>query len=1090
MKTHALIIVVCGGQLFAACGRVEPSDANDISRLALLDVANAIELVNDDRRCGFESDAAIAGQQILGEPGSEGIVIRRVDSCAIDLAINPEKYPYFGCDSNAGIARGGFKFSGTRTISGRLTGDDRNPVIPSSSEALAIDVERVEFSGFEIARKDKAGSLALVSGSVSGRARIGLAAAADDGLCRVATPNAKLEEITFDNIAVRFTNLLKIREVNIGASILNATNGRFAGDENFLQGVLVLDGIPIAIPNNNEAPLFDPEYSPGAFEATFACPGGQVEQPVNFQCGDINSFIAENTARISFLAFVDLVALVSNDRRCGFESAAAKSSATFSGTVGGDGALTHRVTDCTIELPEPVRLEADCLGNSDIASGKVTISAVKILRGTRTDDLLRPILPKIDAPLTLEITSARLENFFAQRGTRAGLISGSLSGKMVPRVAQGTTRNFCSVGTPIAELSEINLAGATVRLTTPTGIVTATTDQSTSLSGINGAWRGKENAMWGTLAVNGQSFSLPFDGAPKSGEFEPTYSRTTFAESWQCDSALARPISFDCSAELPVPETISRMSVGILGTLTSMIENDAACGFASTAAKNSAEFGVPTGDAGEATFLIRECAIDLPRTTILGTDCNGKQVSAKGKVVFRGQKRMFGYNTGAIDRQVVPTSQDGTEFDTTVELFDFTYLERNPNALEPEIGVHLEHAILGGSVSPRLALDRLTGACSKATPVSTFDKVGFKSPTELTILFPGLEFTTTVDAMSLNAQSGSKKGVVNSLSGSLSIGGETYNFPGDGSAPLDPEYDPAAFDRSFQCDPNLVIPRAESDCDFKDILALQTARYLPMVVQSVGTTVNNDGNCGLAIAAEQLEPYDVQGNRGTLGNASWRAPHSGLGACLYNFGQTHVASQDCSGRKLLLSGVLAASADLQVHGRVEEFRDNMFINPVGPDAPSNYQLRIGAFQNLRVAQVDPPAVTVQSLAIDDGSFEILFHPIMGYSSSNDDPELTYLIRTPINRISSVVYTPPESGAGRISLAIGPMKFNAAISAASVSGFSGAFNAEANHIEGSVTLDGRTIQVSDTLDPAYDQADFDARYQCTPDLREVVPVVFP
>lgn len=1088
MKTQALI----GGALLSvcACGRVEPSDANDISRLALLDVANAIELVNDDRRCGFESEAAIAGQEVIGELGAEGVVVRRVEGCLIDLASNPEKYPYFGCDVNAGAARGSFRFSGARTLSGRLTGDDRNPVIPSSTEALSIAVERVEFYGFEIARKDKAGSLALLSGSASGRARIGLAAAADDGLCRVATPHAKLEEIAFDDVAVRFTNLLKVRELNIGGSTLSATNGRIAGEENHLRGSLLLDGMPISIPNGGEAPLFDPEYSAEQFEATFACPGGQVVQPVSFQCGDINAFIAENTARISFLAFVDLIALVSNDKKCGFDSPAVKSGASFSGAVGEDGALTHRVTDCAIDLPEALNLEEDCLGNSDRVSGKVVISATKTLRGTRTDDPLRPILPKTDDPLTLEITSARLENFYAQRGSRGGLISGSLSGKMIPRVAQGTTRGFCSVGTPIAELSEISLNDAHVRLTTPTGIVTATTDKTTSLSGINGAWRGKENAMWGSIAVNGQSFNLPFVDHPRSAEFEPTYNRATFAESWQCNAGLAQPISFDCSAELPIPETISRMSIGMMGALTSLIENDTTCGYSSAAVKNAAEFSVPTGDAGVATYVLRECELDLTRPTILSTDCNGKQLLVKGKLLFRGQKQMTGYNTGSIDRQVVPTSQDGTAFDTTVELFDFTYIERIPTAAEPEIGMHIEHALLGGSVSPRLALDATTGACSKATPVSTFDKVGFKAPTEVTILFPGLNFTTSIDAMSLNAQSGSKKGVVNSLSGSLMVGGQTHTFPSDGRTALDPEYDPAAFDRSFQCDPNLIIPQAETECDFKNILALQTARYLPMIVQSVGTTVNNDGNCGLAIADEQLEPYNVQGNRGTMGNASWRAPHSGLGACLYNFGQTHVASQDCRGRKLLLSGALAVGANLQVHGRVEEYRDNIYINPTSPDAPSNYRLTIGAFQNLRVAQVDPPATIVQSLAVNDGTFDILFHPIMGYSSSNDDPQLTYLIRTPINRISSVVYAPPASGAGRLSLTIGPMRFNAAISAASVSGFSGAFNAEANHIEGSITLDGRTIQVSDTLDPAYDQSDFDARYQCTPDLREVVPVVFP
>src|SRR4051812_15474649 len=112
----------------AACGKLPPSDAQDMTRLALLDLSSGVELVNDDRDCGFESAEAIRTQQITGQAGSDGTVVRTIAGCSIDLDKGPGRYPYFACDAHAGIAKGQIKFSGTRTIAGRLTGDAKSPV--------------------------------------------------------------------------------------------------------------------------------------------------------------------------------------------------------------------------------------------------------------------------------------------------------------------------------------------------------------------------------------------------------------------------------------------------------------------------------------------------------------------------------------------------------------------------------------------------------------------------------------------------------------------------------------------------------------------------------------------------------------------------------------------------------------------------------------------------------------------------------------------------------------------------------------------------------------------------------------------------
>src|SRR5262249_54099885 len=254
-----------------------------------------------------------------------------------------------------------------------------------------------------------------------------------------------------------------------------------------------------------------------------ACPHGQVKQPVTTQCANVDEFYAANTARSSFLALIDLVSMVGDDGQCGFNSPTVKAAATKSGALGSLGSITYAVKNCTINFAQPQPLAKDCLGNSDVVMGQATINAVKTMTGILSADPDRPVLPISDSPITIEISGATLQNLSVTHDDRQIVLeSGTLTGSMTPRVALGNTPGFCSVPTKIAQLSNVTLSQAIMRLTTPSGVITTITDDA-HLSGMNGAWQGQENAIAGTITMKGRPFTIPMPSDPTSGMLETTY---------------------------------------------------------------------------------------------------------------------------------------------------------------------------------------------------------------------------------------------------------------------------------------------------------------------------------------------------------------------------------------------------------------------------------------------------------------------------------------------------------------------------------------------------------------------------------------
>lgn len=1052
----------------AACSPTS-SDANDLTRLALLDLATAIQAVNADTACGFESPAAVRTQQVSGNPGSMGSVVRTISGCTVDLDSGPDHYPFFACDAAAGAAHGRVTFSGTRTIRGQVVGVSASPpVIPATSQAVDIEITEADFDNFEVSRTDKSGSVQIVNGAVSGSVKLALAADKADGLCQAPTPNAHLEGIAFSNATMRFKNVLAEATHVVASSQIEAVNGTVGELKNQLQGTMTLDGKAVQIPVGGAPAVFDEFYDPQTFESSFACPMGEAEMPVSYQCATVTEALSTNSARAAFLGLIDLVSLLESDTTCGFNSSAVQGSAVVQGQVGLPGTKTLQVQNCTIAMPgKGLTLKGDCAGHADHLTGEVTVSATKVMRGVLTNDPGTPVVPMTDAAVDYQIKSSSFKEVTIQHQPRVVTFhSGSLSGTVHARVAQGTNYGVCQVPTTIAEFEGVNLSNAGLTLSTDRSTTVTATVVSSELSGINGNWEGKgENVLGGTISTGGQSVRLPVDDDPNSKAFDTAYDPVSFGASWQCAAGLAKPVSFDCSKiSLPVPETVSRLAIGMLGAIAGYIEKEATCGFSSPAVISGASYSDSVGNQGTGNFTVQSCVLNFPQLTPVSTDCiNRRTVSVQGKVTVNATKTMKGYLTGSSSQPVLPNSLDATAFNLSLSLDGVTYVDDSPGG---KIGMTVQSGTLSGGVQPRMALDKTTSACSLSTPITTFSNVTMGTGTMVNLSFPGLSYPAPVTALQLNGQSGQGSGGTNVISGTVGISGNNSTFPIRGSSALDPNYTQAIFDQSYQCG-NLQVAKTDADCDFTPQIALQAGRALPLIVQAIATEVSADQNCGLDVQDGQLQPQ--LSRDGALSVGTWYAPHGGGGTCQFGAAQ----QQDCDGGVVNLNGRFPVSAQLVVRGDRANMRGTDYINPRSPDAPTDYLLTVSNFTGLSVTSARNNVVT-QGIQMPSGTLSAHFNPIMGLETNR---QFTYLTATPVNRFVDI----DLQGPAPVTLTFNGMQFNANLGEAHVTyAFSGTYvNAsnvkESNALQATVTLNGRSFDVNDRLDPNYDPQEFNNRY---------------
>ncbi len=1041
-----------------APGKVGPG----VARLTARNMGAMVQLINDDTRCGFESPDVKNNPTLQGVPGSEGHAIMTVENCEIDLTSEPMVTE--DCNGVKTSISGRVIISATRTVMGTLTGDNEQPAVPVTADGVTIEITRAEFDQFRVESSDSDAVLTQISGAFSGVAKPRLAADTAEGICMIPTPNIEMSQMAYTDAKVHVVGEGRRFHVDVPTSNITVVNGVHGDRENFLGGTIKVWGKDVTL-NNDDG--LNPDYSAASFVESFACEE-DLALPVSFECANLGPVLAQNAARLTIREVGAIANLVEDNENCGFSSPASLGNPELNGQIGQQGTATFRVSGCVIELPEGYALKTDCNGVLTEASGKITVSASKVMQGRLTGDYEEPVVPMNDHPATVILESVLFENFrVAEDGNVLIVKNGNLAGQVTPRVALSTENGACAEPTYIARFEGVRWTQpADVRIEADQGKFEVQLEAS-DLTAVNGAWNGDENMLTGSFSLFGETYSLPVN--PNDAGLNPDYDPEAFTQSWLCGNIDPNE-TFECHFVKPLAQGASQLTAMTMGMMATIADENDTCGFSSPGVKYNPEIVGEIGEpGGRATFTITEpCEVTYTEPTVVREDCNGKQTYAVGTVRFTGTRTVEGYVSGDPEEAIVPTSRDPAEVNLSVEFGDFALWD-----VPGENRIEVRSGRLTGSVEPRLAIDSGNGACSLTTPVVAFDKMIWSSA-EVTIESEGRRFDATIGSSNLRAQNGNRDGVENVISGAITIDGQPVPIPWNNQG-LDPNYDPVQFIQSFACEENMELPADEAACDMQTVIAEGTARLLVSAMGSVTGQVNADNDCGYSKIRVLLDPSVVEGQDGQQGAMEWE-----IEDC--QPGYDTPMETDCLGRESYISGEVTITGRRRVEGIRKEI--NVIITRIDSIEPDRHDSVTVWQDNLQFNEYaawdkDPDTDRIaRGITIHEGSMSGVVYPVTGRADDG-----AYDIPTKVAHMQGLT-----ANNLRVQIIYDNKRFNAVIDSAQLEAFNGSWIGKGltNHIEGQIVMNGTTYPLpAQGLDPDYDQATFDQRYECTDDLSGLI-----
>jgi hypothetical protein len=437
----------------------------------------------------------------------------------------------------------------------------------------------------------------------------------------------------------------------------------------------------------------------------------------------------------------------------------------------------------------------------------------------------------------------------------------------------------------------------------------------------------------------------------------------------------------------------------------------------------------------------------------------------------RGSRTLRGYVSGDPLEPIVPTSRDPVTFELEATFEDFSLWS------DPEINrLTVKTGGLSGRVSPRLAIDTETGACSIATPVAELGDIQWKDA-ELIVESEGKRFDVSVPSSELAAVNGTRDGVTNRISGTIAVDGETITVDG----PLDPDFDQGRFDASYACLEHMRVPAVESECNMKKTLGEGAARLLVLALGNLGSLANSDEDCGFSARRVLTNPSQVVGDVGDPGMMRWD-----IGSCTLAPNANSPVKTDCLGRETYAGGAATFAGSRTVTGLRDEVVIIIIIrfDSIIPTARDSVLLEFANidFQDFWVAEEEPGAAEPgRGLRLRSGSMSASVQPILGERASEPG---TFDVPTPIAALSTIRV---ENADARILF--NGKRFNVRIDRAELEAFNGSWvdAPHMNYIAGRIVIDGEELAIAPSaLDEEYQQVEFDDRYACTDDLRGLVP----
>lgn len=790
---------------YSCDGFLAPVLAQNAARLSVRTLGRLTTLIEDDTNCGFSSPQVQAQTQITGDIGGFGSALLTVQGC--EMIFEQDTVFREDCVGTQTLAKGRIIVSGTKKITGRLTGNREIPAVPMSDAPAEITIKVDAFDDFSII--EAGATLRMRTGSMSGTVVPRTARdSALSGACAFVSSVARLTDISYDTE----TDAQLIKEgvgtfdIKLGPSQIRAVSGVWGSDKNLLEGYLELNGERWDLPAAPEDDGLDPAFNQAAFDATWIC--DTVSMPISHSC-DFTAPLAQGAAQLTIQMAGAMGKILDGDSNCGFSNPGVD--IRLSGDTGRrEGSATYTVDrPCRIDFGERTELSRDCQGKRTFASGVVEITGTKVVHGIVTGDPGTPIVPTSRTPAEIRF-SARVENFTVWADPEVQKLtarSGRLSGALVPRTGIDVLTGACSIVTPVADIVDVQWQSANVTIEDDDKLFDLRLERS-DLVAHNGNGEAQSNYLAGSMDMDGMTWDIPVEGGP---ELVPDYDQAAFDASYACtDGLIVAETEQQCDLYQTLGENTARLIALTAGSIASEVNADDNCGFEDFFTKtNPDRVEGATGDLGLLEWSIDACTMTRSGNVTnqpVAVDCNGRGRYWKGGLRIDATRTVTGIRTDEfyIFDSIEPNDPTSVEIDLErVQLTNFEVWE-DASGPSDSRAFAIEGGALSGVVAP-ITAERADdfGVFDISTPVAQMR--GLKlSGAAVRIKSGDLTFRVFVDDSNVNAFNGSYRGIgrTNELQGYAVIDGVRVNF----DTHLDPTYDQAAFDTSYVCSGEMRDP--------------------------------------------------------------------------------------------------------------------------------------------------------------------------------------------------------------------------------------------------------------------------------------------
>lgn len=773
------------------------------ARITVRNAVKVISLIDEDTSCGFTSERVLQSYRQEGELGAIGTVTWTVENCELDFG---PKLVAIGEDCNGVTTevRGKLIVNATRTIEGLLTGNPEQPVIPQSPDAVMMSI-RADATDYEIRLSNRVTGLTVKNGTIEVLAGIHLAQSKSLGVCSVPTNDVTLTSVKVRDAQYTLDDGERVFDVDVPLVDISGQLGVYDGVENRIEGRIIVWDTEVDLSSDR---VLDPDYSAEEFLTAYTC-NDDLTLPVTFECLPLTPKLAEGAAKLTVNNVGNLVSVLVSDTTCGFASPGVVDNVQLTGQVGKDGGeALYRIDEpCTLSFPVKTAVKRDCLGKTVFVEGTAHITGTMRQRGRLSGDPLQPLIPtsRDPAEITFSVTFDKWKVSDDKSDQSLEILQASLTGRMKPRMAIDTITGACSIATPVVGFEDLIYAPGGEAIVRADGNALRVAIDGSLLDAQNGEKDGRENFLEGNIVVDGTSYPIPLTGEPV---LDPGYDPSSFAAAFACTPNMALPTSDEqCDFQQVIGDGAARLVIQTVGTVASMVNSDATCGFEDKLGVLvfPTEVVGDTGEMGSMTWDVEGCVVGSDSLAVLSEDCLGGATFVEGFADVSATRTVRGERT--TEYLLIDAIEPRDSHSVTIELHDvalgeFVTFPLAAGESTPLGMLTIHEGTLSAVVEPA------TGARADApqtfdrpTPIARISNVHLRNA-RATLEAQGKVFEIEIADTNLSATNGTVAGVTNQIAGTILIDGDVVEVNG----PLNPTFDQQTFEQSYLCTENLAGP--------------------------------------------------------------------------------------------------------------------------------------------------------------------------------------------------------------------------------------------------------------------------------------------